>query len=68
MGKDGGGNPESEVVHPLHEPQDVVSPVLVLLFLPGLVEQLGWLDLGEEAEVNDGQLPSNFFWIKIKDA
>ena len=32
-----------------------------------LVEQLGWLDLCKEAEINNGQLTSNLLRIKIKN-
>ena len=33
-----------------------------------LVEQLSRLDLGKEAEVDDGQLPRNLLGVEIKDA
>ena len=66
--QDCGCHPKGEVVHSFHQPQDVLGSVFVLLLLPCLVEQFCWLDLGKEAEVNDGQLPSNFFRVKIKHA
>lgn len=32
-----------------------------------LVEELGWLDLGKEGEVDDGHLPCNFLRVEVED-
>ena len=36
LGEDGGGHPESEVVHSLHQSQQILGPALVLWLLPRL--------------------------------
>ena len=39
--QDGSGHPQSQVVHSLHQTQQVLCPVLVLWFLPRLFEKRG---------------------------
>ena len=47
--------------------KNVLSLVRVLGFYPCLVDQLNWFYLGEESEVEHGELSSDLRWAVVEE-
>ena len=48
--------------------KNVLGLVRVLGFYPGLVDQLYWFYLGEESEVEHGELSSDLRWTVVEES